>query len=156
MDRVKTFAGAASARARMKDGIGLGKLLLVPLGERPSGNGYILTRDQQHLVEEAKVARSSVVSICNSGMRDELLGALVGYILECLVCISSTDFHAAYKHQVAAFNAILEYFSLKETAEQPATDTTWVIPVIKRVGDDMRRIAYMVCISSYSFPRKTD
>jgi len=144
MDR---FSSEAGQKIRGRDGKGLAGLLAVPLGPRPKGNGTALSAPMQQLAQEVKGSRASVTAFYITALRDEQLGALVGNIAESIACLAGMDFPAAYKHQLAAFNAALEFFALKETDEQP--DTTWIIPVLKRVADDMRRLADLV---SLSFP----
>ncbi len=44
----------------------------------------------------------------------------------------------AYRHESLAYNAVLDYFSVKDE------DTTWIIPVLVRVSNDLRTIAEKV------------
>lgn len=142
MDSLKKFATEVGQRIRNRNGLGLAELFAVPLGPRPKGNGVTFTTQRQQLAEDAKSARPSIISACSSAIRDEHLSVPAGNIIECLVCLSNNDIPGAYKHQMSAFNAILDYFALKETDDQP--DTTWIIPALKRVGDDLRRLADVV------------
>lgn len=41
----------------------------------------------------------------------------------------------AYKHEHVAYNAMLDYFSGKDE------DTTWIIPVLVRISNDLRTVA---------------
>ena len=49
-------------------------------------------------------------------------------------------FVAAYRHESVAYNTTLDYFSIKEE------DTSWIIPVLVRVSNDLRVVATMVRI----------
>jgi len=44
----------------------------------------------------------------------------------------------AYRHQNLSYNAILDYFSSKDEI------STWIIPVLVRVSNDLRVVAEMV------------
>ncbi len=48
---------------------------------------------------------------------------------------------SAYKFELSAYNAVLDYFSLREE------DTTWIIPVLVRVSNDLRIIAERVSVN---------
>jgi hypothetical protein len=48
---------------------------------------------------------------------------------------------AAYRHESAAYNLTLDYFSNKDD------NTAWIIPVLVKVSNDLRIVATMVSLS---------
>jgi hypothetical protein len=60
------------------------------------------------------------------------------YLLPVNISLILTLLLTAYRHESAAYNATVEYFSLREE------NTAWLIPVLIRVSNDLRIVSQLV------------
>mmetsp|Transcript_31772 Transcript_31772/g.53588 ORF Transcript_31772/g.53588 Transcript_31772/m.53588 type:complete len:406 (+) Transcript_31772:36-1253(+) len=130
MNELNSYISQINELTARLNGVSFAKLIALPVigGFEPSHN------DKQFI---EKTRRVDPVSFCQNKCHDENAAPIIAYRLLALRSLVDDDLAAAYQHESSAYNATLEYFSLKDE------DTAWTIPVLVRVSNDLRIVATM-------------
>jgi hypothetical protein len=110
----------------------LSKQLALPL------SSTLNSREKSILQFAEKIRGVNVIRACENTLQDNSTAAIVAYRLSALVSILENDLETAYRHGLTAYNAMLDYFSQKDE------NTTWIIPALVRISNDLRLLAEKV------------
>lgn len=109
----------------------LSKQLALPLSNHS-------THERSILKFAEKIRKVNVIRACENTLHDQSTAAIVAYRLSALISFVDNDLETAYRHGQAAYNAMLDYFSQKDE------NTTWIIPALVKISNDLRLLAERV------------
>lgn len=131
MNDVNIFLNGINLLISNQDGHGLVKEISLPLSNPKSAWA------SQNLVERIR-GISNFSNFCSKRISDSRLAGVIYGALSALVSVVEHDSDSAFKHELVAYNAVLDYFGNRDE------DTTWIIPVLVRISNDLRGVAQMV------------
>ena len=130
---LQSFFNAINKCIHNKNGRELSEHVQLPL------RGVKLSSIKRQLAERLK---SGVITSCSMGISDQHIGKIVGLYLSALkALVVESDIQVAYDYEHDAYNHTIDFFSLRDDTYP---DTTWIIPVVDRISNDLRIIAEMV------------
>lgn len=114
----------------------LSKLLSLPL---PFPVNSSNSAQYNQLIDQVNAKGSNLVHYCSDQLsHDNVLASIVSCRLLALSSLSTNELETAFRHEHAAYNATLDYFSAKDESETAAA-----IPLLVRVSNDLRVVAGM-------------
>ncbi len=115
-----------------QDGLQLSKTLKLPITVKKIPKVYVSLAQ--------RVKGINLLSYCNTHLSDSQTGQLINYVLLSLVSICENDWLQAYRHELEAYNVILNCFREE--------NSNWYSPVLMTISNDLRLIAMQVDVIS--------
>jgi len=116
---------------RRGNGVELARLMALPLPLTAASS-----QAASSLAGEVEGRLPALAALCGNCIRDGGLAAAEASRLQALSHLLKGDLESAFHHELAAYNAVLEWFTEKEESE-----TLAAVPLLTRVSDDLRVVA---------------
>ena len=124
----QSFLQAVNDSIRTRDGVGLSRILALPLKKTPS---------KMYKQLAARSSSLNIVDYCASNVRgDPGIAAMVGNMLLALESYCAERWEESYDHEITLYESTLTYFKESES--------NWSSPVLITVSNDLRCLASVV------------
>lgn len=135
MSDLHSFFASINGLVSRKEGRRLASLLALPIDV----SSLISSSSDKQLAERAQGV--NCLTYASSNIVDDGVASIAGFRVLALISLVKSDYKKAYEHELAAYNSVLEY--IKED------NSTWILPVLFRVSNDMRLLAIKVNRSAH-------